>query len=57
MEPVHEPLDGVNQKSRVARHAFLPLGAIGGAAVTAGAVASTWLPDLPQRGMYGWEIT
>ena len=51
METVHEPLDGVNQKSRVARREFLRLGAIGGAAVAAGAVASTWMPDLRQRGL------
>ena len=51
METVHEPLDGVNQRSRVARREFLRLGAIGGAAVAAGAVASTWLPDLRQRGL------
>ena len=51
METVHEPLDGVNQKSRVARREFLRLGAIGGAAVAAGAVATTWMPDLRQRGL------
>ncbi|HVQ51159.1 MAG TPA: hypothetical protein VMS92_14050 [Mycobacterium sp.] len=51
METVHEPLDGVDQKSRVARREFLSLGAIGGAAVAAGAVASTWMPDLRQRGL------
>ena len=51
METIHEPLDGVNQKSRVARREFLRLGAIGGAAVAAGAVAATWMPDLRQRGL------
>jgi FtsP/CotA-like multicopper oxidase with cupredoxin domain len=51
METVHEPLDGVDQKSRVARREFLRLGAIGGAAVAAGAVASTWMPDLRRRGL------
>ena len=51
METVHEPLDGVDQKSRVARREFLRLGAIGGAAVAAGAVASTWMPDLRKRGL------
>ena len=51
METVHEPLDGVNQQSRVARREFLRLGAIGGAAVAAGAVAATWMPGLRQRGL------
>ena len=51
METVHEPLDGVNQKSGVARREFLRLGAIGGAAVAAGAVATTWMPGLRQRGL------
>src|SRR6187200_729222 len=51
METVHEPLDGLNQKSRVARREFLRLGAIGGAAVAAGAVASRWMPDLRERGL------
>ena len=51
METIHEPTDGVNQKSRVARREFLRLGAIGGAAVAAGAVAATWMPDLRQRGL------
>ncbi len=51
MESVHEPLDGVNQKPRVARREFLRLGAIGGAAVAAGAVAATWAPSLRQRGL------
>ena len=51
METVHGPLDGVNQKSRVGRREFIRLGAIGGAAVAAGAVASTWMPDLRQRGL------
>ena len=55
METVHEPLDGVNQKSRVARREFLRLGAIGGAAVAAGAVASTWMPDLRKRGLLSAE--
>ncbi len=51
MESVHEPVDGVNQRSRVARREFLRIGAIGGAAVAAGAVASRWMPDLRQRGL------
>src|SRR6476659_1298858 len=51
METVHEPLDGVNEKSGMARRQFLRLGAIGGAAVAAGAVASTWAPDLRKRGL------
>ncbi len=51
MESVHEPLDGVNQKPRVARREFLRLGAIGGAAVAAGAVAAGWAPSLRQRGL------
>ncbi len=51
METVQEPADGVDQKSRVARREFLRLGAIGGAAVAAGAVASTWAPDLRRRGL------
>ena len=55
MKTVHEPLDGVNQKSRVARREFLRLGAIGGAAVAAGAVASTWMPDLRKRGLLSAE--
>ena len=55
METVHEPLDGVNQKSRVARREFMRLGAIGGAAVAAGAVASTWMPDLRKRGLLSAE--
>ncbi len=55
METVHEPQDGVNQKSRVARREFLRLGAIGGAAVAAGAVASTWMPDLRKRGLLSAE--
>ena len=48
MEPVHEPLDGMNQKSRVGRREFIRLGAIGGAAVAAGAAASIWTPGLRQ---------
>jgi len=55
MKTVHEPLDGVNQKSRVRRREFLRLGAIGGAAVAAGAVASTWTPDLRKRGLLSAE--
>ena len=52
METVHEPLDGMNQKSGVVgRREFIRLGAIGGAAVAAGAVASTWMPDLRNRGL------
>ncbi len=51
MEPVHEPLDGMNQKSRVGRREFIRLGAIGGAAVAAGAAASIWTPGLRQRGL------
>ena len=51
METVQEPAGGVDQKSRVARREFLRLGAIGGAAVAAGAVASTWAPDLRRRGL------
>ena len=51
MESVHEPLDGMNQKPRVARREFLRLGAIGGAAVAAGAVAASWAPSLRQRGL------
>ena len=55
METIHEPVDGVNQKSRVARREFLRLGAIGGAAVAAGVVASTWMPDLRKRGLMSAE--
>ena len=56
METVHEPLDGMNQKSGVVgRREFIRLGAIGGAAVAAGAVASTWMPDLRQRGLLSAE--
>ena len=51
METIHEPVDGVNEKSGMARRQFLRLGAIGGAAVAAGAVASTWAPDLRKRGL------
>src|SRR4029077_21152607 len=51
METVHEPLDGVNQKSGVARREFLRLGAIGGAAVAPVPVATTWMPGLRQRGL------
>ena len=51
METVHEPLDGVDQKSRVGRREFIRLGAIGGAAVAAGAVAASWTPGLRQRGL------
>ena len=51
METIHEPSDGVNQKSGVRRREFIRLGAIGGAAVAAGAVASTWAPQLRQRGL------
>ena len=54
METVQRP-DGVNQKSRVPRREFLRLGAIGGAAVAAGAVASTWMPDLRERGLLSAE--
>ena len=54
METVQRP-DGVNQKSRVPRREFLRLGAIGGAAVAAGAVASTWMPDLRKRGLLSAE--
>ena len=45
----------MNQKSRVPRREFLRLGAIGGAAVAAGAVASTWMPDLRKRGLLSAE--
>ena len=55
METVHEPSDGMNQKSRVGRREFIRLGAIGGAAVAAGAVASTWMPDLRKRGLLSAE--
>src|SRR6187431_2915348 len=51
MEAIHEPSDGVSQKSGVRRREFLRLGAIGGAAVAAGAVATTWAPQLRQRGL------
>ncbi len=51
MDTVHEPADGVNPKSRVARREFLRIGAIGGAAVAAGVVASRWMPDLRERGL------
>ena len=51
METIHERSDGVSQKSRVGRREFIRLGAIGGAAVADGAVASTWMPDLRQRGL------
>ena len=51
METIHEPSDGVSQKSGVRRREFLRLGAIGGAAVAAGAVATTWAPQLRQRGL------
>jgi FtsP/CotA-like multicopper oxidase with cupredoxin domain len=41
----------MNQKPGVPRREFLRLGAIGGAAVAAGAVASTRFADLRQRGL------
>src|SRR4051794_13271660 len=55
METIHEPVDGVNAKSGLARREFLRLGAIGGAAVAAGVVASTWMPDLRKRGLMSTE--
>ena len=51
METVHGPLDGVNQKSPIGRREFIRFGAIGGAAMAAGAVATTWTPNLRQRGL------
>ena len=55
METIHEPSDGVSQTSRVGRREFLRLSAIGGAAVAAGAVATTRLPELRQRGFLSAE--
>ena len=51
MEAIHEPSDGVSQKSGVRRREFLRLGAIGGAALAAGAITAKWMPDLHQRGL------
>ena len=51
MEAIHEPSDGVSQMSGVRRREFLRLGAIGGAALAAGAITAKWMPDLRQRGL------
>lgn len=51
MQTVHGAPTSANQHARLPRREFLRLGAIGGAAVTAGAIGSLWIPDLRQRGL------
>ena len=51
MEAIHEPSDGGSSEVRGTSARFLRLGAIGGAALAAGAITAKWVPDLRQRGL------